>query len=100
MKEIDRRSVLTGILCGAAIATVGLTVMPKAAKSLPLGAVKAGAVKPEDLVEEARVTVRVHPRRRHRRRIPLALLVAQGTSRVWLALVTSPPYPQSPPSSE
>ena len=29
MKEIDRRSVLTGILCGAAIATVGLTVMPK-----------------------------------------------------------------------
>ena len=29
MKEIDRRSVLTGILCGAAIATVGLTVMPQ-----------------------------------------------------------------------
>ena len=66
MTEIDRRSVLTGILCGAAIATFGLTVMPKAAKSLPLGAVKAGAVKPEDLVEEARVTVHVHPRHRHR----------------------------------
>ena len=66
MTEIDRRSVLTGILCGAAIATVGLTVMPKAAKSLPLGVVKAGAVKPEDLVEEARVTVHVHPRHRHR----------------------------------
>jgi hypothetical protein len=31
-----------------------------------LGAVKAGAVKPEDLVEEARVTVHVHPRHRHR----------------------------------
>jgi hypothetical protein len=30
MKEIDRRSVLTGILCGAAVATVGLAVMPKA----------------------------------------------------------------------
>ena len=66
MMEIDRRSVLTGIICGAAIATVGLTVMPKAAKSLPLGVVKADAVKPEDLVEEARVTVHVHPRRHHR----------------------------------
>ena len=67
MKEIDRRSVLTGILCGAAIATVGLTVMPRTAKSLPSGALKAGAVKPENLVEEARVTVHVH-RRRHRNR--------------------------------
>jgi hypothetical protein len=66
MKEIDRRSVLTGIICGAAVATVGLAAMPNAAKSLPLGAVKAGAVKPEDLVEEARVTVHVHPRHRHR----------------------------------
>ena len=46
-----------------AIATVGLTGMPKAAKSLPLG-----PVKPEDLVEESRVTLHVHPRRRHRRR--------------------------------
>ena len=68
MKEMNRRSVLTGILCGAAVASVGLTVMPKTAKSLPLGEIKAGAVKPEDLVEEARVTVHVHPRRhRHRR---------------------------------
>ena len=68
MKQIDRRSLLTGIICGAAIATVGLTILPKAAKSLPLGAIKAGAVKPEDLVEEARVTVHVHPRRHNRRR--------------------------------
>jgi len=68
MTEIDRRHVLTGILCGAVVATVGLTVIPKAAQSLPLGAVKAGAVKPEDLVEEARVTVHVHPRHRHRHR--------------------------------
>ena len=67
MQEIDRRSVLN-ILCGGAIAAVGLAVMPKAAQSLPLGSVKAGVVKPEDLVEEARVTVHVHPRRRHRRR--------------------------------
>ena len=54
MKEMDRHSVLTGILCGAA---VGLAIMPNAAKSLPLDAVKAGAVKPQDIVEEARVTV-------------------------------------------
>ena len=66
MKEIDRRSVLTGIICGSAVATVGLAIMPKAAKSLPLANIKAGAVKPEGLVEEARVTVHVHPRRRHR----------------------------------
>ena len=68
MKEIDRRSVLTGIFFGAAVATVGLTSSPKAAKSLPLGAIKAGAVKSKDLVEEARVTVHVHPRRRRNRR--------------------------------
>ena len=48
MKEMDRRSVITGIVCGAAVATFGLTVIPKAAKSLPLDAVKAGAVKPQD----------------------------------------------------
>jgi len=66
MKEMDRRSVLTGIICGAA---VRLAIMPNAAKSLPLDAVKAGAVKqPQDIVEEARVTVHVHPRRRHRGR--------------------------------
>jgi hypothetical protein len=67
MKEIDRRSVLTGIQCGAAVATVGLTVMPQTAKSLPLANIKAGAAKPQDLVEEARVTVHVHSRSRHRR---------------------------------
>ena len=68
MKEIDRRSVLTGIICGAVIASAGLTVMPKAAKSLPVGAIKGGALKPQALVEEARVTVHVHPRRRHHHR--------------------------------
>jgi hypothetical protein len=67
MKEIDRRSVLSGIICGVAFATVGLTV-PNAANSMPLGAIKAGAVKPDDLVEEARVTIHVHPRGRHRGR--------------------------------
>jgi len=68
MKEIDRRGVLTGILCGAAVATLGLAAMPKVAKSLPLGDIKSGVAKPQALIEEARVTVHVHPRRhRHRR---------------------------------
>jgi hypothetical protein len=67
MKEIDRRKVLTGMMCGATVVTLGLSALPKAAKSTPLGAVKGGAVEPEDLVEEARVTVHVHPRRRRRR---------------------------------
>jgi hypothetical protein len=31
MQEIDRRAVLTAILCGGAITAVGLTAMPKAA---------------------------------------------------------------------
>jgi hypothetical protein len=68
MEVIDRRRVHTGIICGAAVATVGLAVMPRAAKSMPLGSITAGAVKPQALVEEARVTVHVHPRRRHRGR--------------------------------
>jgi hypothetical protein len=68
MEAIDRRGVLMGMLCGALVAGVGLTVVPKAAKSLPLAAIKAGAVKPQDLVEETRVTVHVHPRHRHRHR--------------------------------
>ncbi len=63
MKELDRREVLTAILGGGAIVAVGVTAMPKVARSLPLGAVKAGVVEPGDLVEEARVTVHVHPRR-------------------------------------
>jgi hypothetical protein len=67
MKEIDRRSVLTGILCGAAVATVGLAVVPKAAKSMPLAAIKEGAGKPEGLLEEAGVVVLRPRRRRHRR---------------------------------
>jgi hypothetical protein len=68
MKAIDRRDVLRGILWAAAATTVGLTIMPKIAEALPLSAVKAGAVKPQPLVEDARVTVHVHPRRRHRNR--------------------------------
>jgi hypothetical protein len=68
MNAINRRKVLTGIICGGAVVTLGLSAMPQAAKSTPLGAVKSGAVKTESLVEAARVTVHVHPRRHHRGR--------------------------------
>ena len=66
MKAIDRRDLLKGIICGAAVATLGLAALPEQAKSLPAAAIKDGVVEPEDLIEEARVTVHVHPRRRHR----------------------------------
>ena len=75
MEVIDRRRVLTGIICGAAVATVGLAVMPRAAKSMLLGSITAGAVKPQALVEEARVTCSRAPTQTPPRS-PLALLVA------------------------
>jgi hypothetical protein len=68
MKEIDRRSVIGSLLCGAAVTAIGLTVMSGTAKSLPLGAAKDGIAEPEDLVEEAAVHIHVHPRRHRRRR--------------------------------
>ena len=66
MKAIDRRDLLKGIMCGAAVATLGLAALPKEAKSLPAAAIQDGVVEPEDLVEEAAVTIHVHPRRRRR----------------------------------
>ena len=68
MQELDRRHVLGAILCGGAVVAVGLTAMPKVARSLPLGTLKDGVGKPTDLDEEAAVTVHVHPRRRRRHR--------------------------------
>jgi len=68
MKEIDRRSVVAGILCGGAVASLGLSVLPKAANSIPLPAPKEGVAQPQHLVEDARVAVYVGPRRRRRRR--------------------------------
>ena len=35
MKEIDRRSVVARILCGAAVASLGLSMLPKAANFDP-----------------------------------------------------------------
>jgi hypothetical protein len=66
MKVIDRRTVLTAVLCGAAVTTLGLAVAPSAAEAIPLAMGEAGAAKTGSLVEKAVVVV-VHPRRRGRR---------------------------------
>jgi hypothetical protein len=65
MAEIDRRSVLRGILSGAAVVTVGFAIMPDEAEAVPLAMDKTGAAE-IDLVENAQVVV-VRPRRRRRR---------------------------------
>jgi len=50
------------------VTSLGVSVLPKAARSTPLAtAVKQGVGKPEALVEEARVVVYVGPRRHHHR---------------------------------
>jgi hypothetical protein len=68
MEAIDRRMMLKGIVAGLAVASCGVAFMPKAALSMPLIPSKAAVAKPESLVEEARVVVHAHPRRRHRGR--------------------------------
>jgi hypothetical protein len=73
MTETDRRSILRGILSGAAVlgsaaaaVTVGSQIMSDEAEALPLAMDKAGAVEIDDLVKNAQEVV-VRPRRRRRR---------------------------------
>jgi hypothetical protein len=56
------------ITCVAIAASIAFVVMPKVVYATPLAASRAGVVKPEGLVEKARVTINVHPRHRHRHR--------------------------------
>jgi hypothetical protein len=73
MTAIDRRMLLRDILPGAAaaaaIATVGVTLIPKATRAVPLANDKTGGVKDRQFAEPAQVVV-VGPRRgwRGRRR--------------------------------
>jgi hypothetical protein len=71
MAAIDRRRLLRDILPGAvavaAVATVGLTLIPQAAEALPLANDKAPALRDRDIAEKAQVVV-VGPRRRGWRR--------------------------------
>jgi hypothetical protein len=88
MKAIDLRDLLKGTMCGADFATLGLAAFPKEAKCLPAAAIKDGVVKPEDLVEETRVTFSLPSAPSSApSQSPLALLVAQRASRVCLALM-------------
>jgi hypothetical protein len=66
MRTIGRRSILMGALVGALGVTVGMSLLPDAAQATSLSLARAGMVKPEGLVEKARVTIHVHPRRHHR----------------------------------
>jgi len=88
MSAIDRRVVLKGLVCGAAVTTVGLTAIPKIARSSTIGGLEGRRRKASE------------PGRRHAGRHyrptppplppPLALLVGTGSSRVWVSLVALP----------
>lgn len=77
MDAIDRRSALRGILCVAAAASLGATLLPCTAEAMPLALEKDFGGKPDELKHEAQaVTGRPprppvarppHRRRRHRR---------------------------------
>ena len=68
MTTIDRRSLFNGMMCVAIVASIGFTVMPKAAHATPLATGVAGVVKPGALIEKTRVTIHVNTRRVHRHR--------------------------------
>jgi hypothetical protein len=69
MNDMDRRTIVRGILGGAAVAALGLTLMPKAVEALPLAMNKnafapaIGLGRTDSLIEKAQVVVR-RPRRR------------------------------------
>jgi hypothetical protein len=62
MNEMDRRTVVRGILSGAAVVALGLTVMPKAVEAVPLAMNKNAFGPPsggtDSLIEKAQVVVR------------------------------------------
>ena len=71
MAEIDRRTVLRGVLYGAAFITAGgvaVTTTPELAEAIPLAADKAGPIKTDDLFEDQDLIDRVQYWRRRRRR--------------------------------
>jgi hypothetical protein len=68
---MSRRTILTDILPGAAVAmagvaTVGWVVVPKVVDAMPLGIAKTNGAGNDELVQKAQVVV-VGPRRRRRR---------------------------------
>lgn len=76
MDAIDRRSALRGILCVAAAASLGVTLLPDTAEAMPLALEKDLGGKVDELKHEAQAVTGRPPRRpvarppvhRHRRR--------------------------------
>ena len=74
MDAIDRRSALRGILCVAAAASLGVTLLPDTAEAMPLALEKEFGGKLDELRHEAQAVVAGPPRRpvarppHHRRR--------------------------------
>ena len=75
MDTIDRRSALRGILCVAAAASLGVTLLPDTAEAMPLALEKDLGGKVDELKHEAQADVSRRPPRRpvarpprHRRR--------------------------------
>jgi hypothetical protein len=71
MAEVDRRTVLRGVLLGAAFITAGgmaVTTTPELADAIPLAADKAGPFKTDDLFGDNDLVDRVQYWRRRRRR--------------------------------
>jgi hypothetical protein len=67
MREINRRSMLSGLFCGTAAVAVGVAIMPSAAEAVPLASSSIDAAPTENFVEQAQVVV-VRPRRGRRPR--------------------------------
>lgn len=69
MTVMSRRALLANILPGAVaaagVATVGLSLMPKAASAMPVGIPNPDQMKPDDLVEKTQFVVHSHRRGRH-----------------------------------
>jgi hypothetical protein len=67
MKEIDRRALTRGVLCGAAIAAADLVVSAGTAGAMPFGDQIPASL--DDWVKKTQVWVGPGPRRRPRRRV-------------------------------
>jgi hypothetical protein len=70
MAELDRRTVLRGVLFGAVYITAGGVAIttPEPADAVPLAAEKTGPIKTDDLFEDQDLVNRVQYWRRRRRR--------------------------------
>jgi hypothetical protein len=64
MDAIDRRSALRGILCVAAAASLGVTLLPDTAEAMPLALEKDLGGKVDELKHEAQAVVVGRPPRR------------------------------------